>query len=236
MKKLESKLKIYYQTKQKLDDAKLANKNLRRRKWFFFRKKKVFKSFFFKQKSNKTKKGHEQRRTIKWVAIKKSKLSKQKQNVRPIKIKLLYKERLLNRQKFKYFYGCLNNKQLKNEFNKITALSFKIDNLIMNLEQRLDLLLYRTRLFKSLFDIQQKISHNLIKLNYSSNTFKNHKMKVGDYVWLSNSCGLFKSNLLPVHLEWSPKLRICVLIKEPTIPTLKYPFKFNKQLLFEYLN
>lgn len=32
MKKLESKLKIYYQTKQKLDDAKLANKNLRRRK------------------------------------------------------------------------------------------------------------------------------------------------------------------------------------------------------------
>lgn len=52
----------------------------------------------------------------------------------------------------------------------------------MNLEQRLDLLLYRTRLFKSLFDIQQKISHNLIKLNYSSNTFKNHKMKVGDYV------------------------------------------------------
>ena len=95
----------------------------------------------------------------------------------------------------------MTNKQLKNEFNKIKVSKFKVDMLILNLEQRLDIILYRTKLFKSLFDIHQKINHNLIKLNHELNSFKNRKMDVGDYVSISDSCELFVSKLLPVYVE-----------------------------------
>ena len=209
MKPLKPKYKIYNQTQENINDIKTPVK-LKKKKW------KRFLLQFDELNNNK-------------------KTFNKSQS-----LKHLYKQRLLERQKFKTFYGLLNNKKLKKYYLKVkTKHSISlINNLIVNLETRLDLLLWRSKLFKSMFEIHQTINHGFVKLNNDLSTKKNINIKLGDYIWIDPAVQRYNSKniILPGYLEWNNKLNILVLIRKPEISDIQYSFKFNPVLIFNYLN
>jgi ribosomal protein S4 len=164
--------------------------------------------------------------------------------VRPTKkpraLKRLFKQRLLDRQKFKMFYGLLTDKQLKKQYKNIKTkcTGHFMNNLITALETRVDSLLWRSRLFKSIFEVHQIINHGFIKINNEPLDKKNTKLKPGDYVWVNPDIQKFSNRriLMPNFTEWSNKLNLIVLIKKPDILEIQYPFKFSSILIFDYLN
>lgn len=168
----------------------------------------------------------------KWKTYK----SKNKKNfLIPIRIKTLYRERLMSYKKFNHFYGNFKKRQLKKQYNLLKNKMNIIDHLIVNLEKRLDIFLYRSGFFHSLFEIQQFINHKKIKINWDFITIKSFKLKIGDYVYIDNKNQLFKSELFPPYMEWNPSLNLLCIFCQPKINDFYYTFTFNKSFIIDFI-
>ena len=157
---------------------------------------------------------------------------------RPRSLKYLYKERLTTRQKIKNFYGGLSDKKFKQLFKKLKRKNFSIDFLFKRLEQRLDVLLFRSHLFFGLFDAQQSIKHKQIKINGQTVKTVGYKVMPGDCIEVPFDISKFSNNKsrLPEYLGWNSSLNILYLMRLPEIEEINYTFTINKNLIFEYLN
>lgn len=158
---------------------------------------------------------------------------------KPIILKHLYKERLKERQKLKTFYGVLTTKRLKTLYQNIKNRhkSFIIENLLNKLEQQLCLILWHTRMFASIFEIKQYISHGFIKINDKKITNSNIFIKPGDIIFISKKIQKFSNDniILPSYLEWNKNVNILTLIKKPEKNDRQHTFIFNPVLIFDYL-
>lgn len=152
-------------------------------------------------------------------------------------LKLLYKERLVNLQKFKHFYGNLPYSLLKREFNMIKKKnqSNLIDNFIFLLESRLDVLLYRSGFFSSIFESKQAILHSKVQINGTIVTYPNCILKEGDCVDFNTEIKPHFLVSLP-YIQVNKKLSNIIYLRKPRISDIKYPFSLNKKFLFEYFN
>jgi ribosomal protein S4 len=149
-------------------------------------------------------------------------------------LKLLYKHRLSNKQKFKSFYGNMSYSCLKRLFTKLKQKgSFNvIDKLIVLMEKRLDIFLFRVGLYSSIFESKQAINHKKINVNGRLVENGNYLLKEGDYISIP-----FKFepiNLPNIHINQD--ISLIVFLRDPKITEIKYPFSLNKSFLFEYLN
>lgn len=149
-------------------------------------------------------------------------------------LKLIYKQRLINKQKFKSFYGNMSYIILKKTYNVIKQKnSFNvIDRLIISLEKRLDVFLYRTGLYSSIFEAKQAINHKKVKVNNCFVLSSNFNIQEGDYI---ETPFTKKINFLP-YIHVNTDLSLIILLRDPKIQEIKYPFNLNKRFLCEYLN
>jgi len=149
-------------------------------------------------------------------------------------LKLIYKQRLINKQKFKSFYGNMPYTILKKTYNNIKQKNpFNIiDRLIISLEKRLDVCLYRTGLYSSIFETKQAINHKKIKVNGCYVLNGNFNIKKGDYIEIPLKG---KINNLP-YIQISKDKSLFIFLRDPKIKEIKYPFNLNKRFLYEYLN
>ena len=156
---------------------------------------------------------------------------------KPRSLKVLFKQRLVNKQKFKSFYGNLSYSILKKEYVHIKKKnSFNIiDRLIISLEKRLDIFLYRVGLFSTIFEAKQAINHNKLKVNGIIVSNGNYKLKPGDYINIPENNNNVNLINLP-YIQINKELSLIVFLKNPDIKEIKYPFNLNKRFLFEYLN
>ena len=156
---------------------------------------------------------------------------------KPKSLKVLYKQRLLNKQRFKSFYGNITYNKLKTIYNVVkTKSSFNIvENVIVHLESRLDVFLYRSGLFVSIFEAKQCISHKKIKVNNTIVNNNNYILKSGDFINIPLNLKYKKVVLLPNN-HVNSDLSMLVFLRKPKINEIKYPFKFNSNFLFEFLN
>ena len=77
-----------------------------------------------------------------------------------------YGNQLFAKQKLKFYYGDLTEKQFKNTYKK--ALNIKGDTsqiLIELLERRLDAIVYRMKFVPTIFAARQFVNHGHIKIN-----------------------------------------------------------------------
>lgn len=184
-------------------------KNLRKKKWKFFLKN----LFFYK---NSTKK-----------------------RLKSKSIKYFYKQRLLEKQKIKSFYGYLSNKQLKKYYEIVLKKGDVniIDNLNIFLEKHLDITLYRLGIVSSVFESKQIILHKKIKVNGNIITYSQYVLKRGDIITISKEIYNTenKYNQLPYILH-DLKNQLFVFLRNPKITEIKYPFNYNPELIFELFN
>lgn len=160
--------------------------------------------------------------------------------VKPQAIKQFYKNYLIERQKLRGFYGFISDKKLKKLYNKINTKykSFFINNLLIHLEQQIGCILWRLKIFNSLFEIKQYINHGFVKLN-NNKLYNSHTIVLpGDVIWVDPTKIKFSNSkiILPGYLEWNKHVNLLTLLRRPVISEIQYPFKFNSKFIFIYLN
>ncbi len=170
--------KICYQTKNRIWFHK--NSRLRGNKFFrfnYFKMKYVYKFFDnlpyllldLKLKS------------MKWIMIKRFMFTSKR---RKYFFKYHYGNVFKNKQQLKAFYGKIKEYQLQNSFlsagtkNKIAART----TLANSLEQRLDVILYRTRMLPTIFACNQYISHNGLMINNNKIKLPSYKLQSGEII------------------------------------------------------
>ena len=119
----------------------------------------------------------------KWNFFKRNFWRSNKKNTNFIERKKhFFQNRLSEKQQFKFLYGCLHEYQLKNLYKKFKNKTKKFENVVLSLEKRLDIVLFRLKLAKSIFHAKQLINHRKIKVNGKIISFSNFLLKKGDII------------------------------------------------------
>lgn len=110
-----------------------------------------------------------------------------------------FKNNLLAKRSFNYYYGRLLKKFLKNQMTKIYT-SQKSHNLTTNclefFESRLDSVLYRSKFCTSMKEARQLIAHKHITVNHQIEKTRSYILKPGDLIAVkSESRGIIKEKL-----------------------------------------
>ena len=167
--------------------------------------------------------------------------------------KKIYKERLFAKQQLKNFYGCIPEYQLKNLFNYLKLKKNNnniIHKFIILLESRLDIVIFRSKITKTIFEAKQIINHGKVKINNkiitSSNlilnkgdiiTFNNFKI-LNNYIYIKkNNQNIFLKkirNNKTNYIEFNNKLNICIFLRKPFFNEIQYPFNLNLKLVDDY--
>lgn len=184
-------------------------------------------------------------------------LKKINQFKRPEKKQKLYKERLFAKQQFKNFYGCIPEYQLKNLFNYLKNRNNNnniIHKFIIVLESRLDMIVFRSKIAKTIFEAKQIINHGKIKVNNKIITSSNYILKRGDIITLNNFKILKKFYYLKKkknfqksyeliktirknkvnYIQFNNKYNICIFLRQPLFKEIKYPFDLDLKLVDEF--
>lgn len=119
----------------------------------------------------------------KWNLFKKR--LKYKKEIKPEKRNKFFQKRLFEKQQLKNFYGCIPEYQIKNLFKKLNKKKNKINtfkNFILLLESRLDIVVVRLKLAKTIFQSKQLINHGKIQINNQIINKSNYLLKKGDII------------------------------------------------------
>ncbi|KAK5574385.1 hypothetical protein RB653_003322 (mitochondrion) [Dictyostelium firmibasis] len=157
-------------------------------------------------------------------------------------------QKLMVYRLFRRFYINLKLKQLKTLYKKYKG---KEEQIIQQLEKRLDMILLRSGFVRSIYEARQLINHKNILVNGKVASVPGYAIKVGDMISFkegSQKRGLIKriKKLLfpgiirrgqverkckrrvratgPNYLEISYRLLLINLIMEPKLTAIKYPF------------
>lgn len=94
-----------------------------------------------------------------------------------------FKNKLKERKKLSILYGNLSTKQIKKILQQANKLQGNTgDNLIILLESRLDVILYRALFFSSIKSARQWIKYNKILINFKPINIYSYKVKFGDII------------------------------------------------------
>jgi small subunit ribosomal protein S4 len=145
-------------------------------------------------------------------------------------LRKLYRFRLMTKQRVKSYYGRLSNKQLKSLCQKSVKVSYnksksitKESMLLILLEKRLEVVLFRSHFAASVQSARQLITHGNILVNGKKIFNGNTVINQGDLVEISQKINqitkqnVFKSRLRPMpplHLEVNYKILNIFLVEE----------------------
>lgn len=171
------------------------------------------------------------------------------------KTKSFYGRFFFSKQKLKAFYGFLKEKYLKNivkkslSFSSLKGLKNKplLSNIFLSfLERRLDVLLFRSGFFPSIFSARQAISHKHVFVNNRIVSFSSFLVSKGDVVsfspvafsiiskfhadrcafllelkqsLLKNSSGIYKRNTLVTKFSKHKKFKKILRFKKTCVPS-----------------
>lgn len=141
--------------------------------------------------------------------------------------------------KLRRFYGCLGKRKFKRVFYKRGIVTNIIGRgFAYFLESRLDVILYRSNLYSSIFASRQAINHKKVYVNGvlatrpGAQLFLNDLVTLVDYkkLYLSMKDRLREKNILvnyPSYLEVNYKIGTIMLAKIPANHEVPFPFFMN---------
>lgn len=113
----------------------------------------------------------------------KSEVVKKFRKERRLKRGSSYKEKLKERKKICLFYGNISKKEIKKIYQQALKYRGKInENLLLLMESRLDVVLYRICFFSTIFTAKQWIRHSRIKINGEIVTYSHYFLQPGDVI------------------------------------------------------
>ena len=155
-----------------------------------------------------------------------------------------YGTQLEAKQRLKFYYGNMNERQFRNVFRK--ALSKKgntSENLIALLERRLDTVIYRAKFAITVFLARQLINHGHIRVNGKKVNISSYLVSEGDTIEVREKSKeltmivgsiVSKEREIPEYIQLDEKNKIAKLIRVPKFSEVPYPTIMEPNLVVEY--
>ena len=155
-----------------------------------------------------------------------------------------YGTQLEAKQKLKFYYGNMNERQFRNVFRK--ALKKKgntTENFIGFLERRLDTVIYRAKFAVTVFSARQLINHGHIKVNGKKVNIPSYLVSDKDTIELKDKSKelvviagalVNKEREIPDYIQMDEKNKIAKLIRVPKFSEVPYPTIMEPNLVIEY--
>jgi small subunit ribosomal protein S4 len=155
-----------------------------------------------------------------------------------------YGTQLEAKQKMKFYYGNMNERQFRNVYRK--AMQKKgntTENLVALLERRLDTVIYRAKFATTVFSARQLINHGHIKVNGKKVNIPSYLIKTEDSIEVRDKSKEIiaivgavtsKERDVPEYIQMDEKKKIAKLVRVPKFSEIPYPTTMDPNLVIEY--
>ena len=155
-----------------------------------------------------------------------------------------YGTQLEAKQKLKFYYGNMNERQFRNVFRKaLKKRGNTTENFIGFLERRLDMVIYRAKFATTVFSARQLINHGHIKVNGKKVNISSCLVSEKDTIELKDKSKeliviagalVNKEREIPDYIQMDEKNKIAKLIRIPKFSEVPYPTIMEPNLVVEY--
>jgi len=155
-----------------------------------------------------------------------------------------YGTQLEAKQKMKFYYGNMNERQFRNVYRKARQKKGNTtENLIGFLERRLDTVAYRAKFATTVFSARQLINHGHIKVNGRKVNIPSFLVKTEDTIEIRDKSKdivtivgaiLSKEREVPDYIQMDEKNKKAKLTRIPKFSEIPYPVIMEPNLVVEY--
>ena len=155
-----------------------------------------------------------------------------------------YGTQLEAKQKMKFYYGNINERQFRNVYRKaIQKKGNTTENLVGFLESRLDTVVYRAKFATTVFSARQLINHGHIKVNSKKVNIPSYLVKAEDTIEIKDKSKdivaivgalVSKEREVPDYIQMDEKNKKATLIRIPKFSEVPYPVIMEPNLVIEY--
>ena len=148
------------------------------------------------------------------------------------------------KQKMKFYYGNMNERQFRNVYRKsIQKRGNTTENLIGFLESRLDTIIYRAKFASTVFSSRQLINHGHISVNGKKVNIPSYSVKAEDTIEVKTKSKklaviegsiVSKEREVPEYIQMDEKNKKAKLIRIPKFDEVPYPSIMEPNLVIEY--
>ncbi len=148
------------------------------------------------------------------------------------------------KQKMKFYYGNMNERQFRNIYLKaIQKKGNTSENLVGFLESRLDTIIYRAKFATTVFSSRQLINHGHIIVNGKKVNIPSYSVKTNDVIEVKNKSKdmafiagslVNKEREVPDYIHMDEKNKKAKLIRIPKFSEIPYPAIMEPNLVIEY--
>ena len=155
-----------------------------------------------------------------------------------------YGTQLEAKQKMKFYYGNMNERQFRNTYRK--AMNQKgntSENLVAFLERRVDTVIYRDKFATTGFSARQLINHGHIKVNGKKVNIPSYLVKVEDTIEIRDKSKdivviegsiVNKEREVPEYIQMDEKNKSAKFLRVPKFSEVPYPAIMEPNLVIEY--
>ena len=155
-----------------------------------------------------------------------------------------YGTQLRAKQKMKYYYGNMNERQFRNIYRKaIQKKGNTTENLISFLERRLDIVAYRAKFALTVFSSRQLINHGHVKVNGKKVNIPSYLVKTDDTIEIKDKSKdmtsiagaiVSKEREVPDYIQIDEKNKKAKFSRVPKFSEVPYPTIMEPNLVIEY--
>jgi len=155
-----------------------------------------------------------------------------------------YGTQLEAKQKMKFYYGNMNERQFRNVYRKaIQKRGNTSENLVGFLERRLDTVIYRAKFATTVFSARQLINHGHFKVNGKKVNIPSYLVKEEDSIEVKDKSKeltvilgslVSKERETPDYIETDEKSKKAKFLRTPKFADIPYPVIMEPNLVIEY--
>ena len=155
-----------------------------------------------------------------------------------------YGTQLEAKQKMKFYYGNMNERQFRNVYRKArNKKGNTTENLIGFLERRLDIIIYRAKFATTVFSARQLINHGHIRVNGRKVNIPSYLINEKDTIEVRDKSKemtmivgslVNKEREIPDYIQMDEKSKKVKLIRVPKFSEVPYPTIMEPNLVIEY--
>jgi small subunit ribosomal protein S4 len=155
-----------------------------------------------------------------------------------------YGVQLHAKQKMKFYYGNINERQFRNIYRKAAQKKGdSTENLVGFLERILDTVVYRAKFASTVFAARQLINHGHIKVNDIKVNVSSYLVKAEDVIEVKNKSKELnmiigslssKERDVPDYIQSDEKSKKAKFIRVPKFSEVPYPAIMEPKLVIEY--
>ena len=155
-----------------------------------------------------------------------------------------YGTQLEAKQKMKFYYGNINERQFRNVYRKARQKKGNTtENLVGFLESRLDTVVYRAKFATTVFSARQLINHGHVKVNSKKVNIPSYLVKAEDTIEIKDKSKdiitivgalMNKEREVPDYILLDEKNKKAILTRIPKFSEVPYPVIMEPNLVIEY--